>query len=62
MRAFGLAVAIVVGFGAGAQQAQAAWPEKPITVTVGFGAGGTTDVGRPRRRRGAEPAYSASRS
>jgi tripartite-type tricarboxylate transporter receptor subunit TctC len=24
--------------------AQAAWPEKPITVTVGFGAGGTTDV------------------
>ena len=44
MRAFGLAVAIVVGFGAGVQQAQAAWPEKPITVTVGFGAGGTTDV------------------
>lgn len=24
--------------------AQAAWPEKPVTVTVGFGAGGTTDV------------------
>ncbi len=24
--------------------AQAAWPEKPITITVGFGAGGTTDV------------------
>jgi tripartite-type tricarboxylate transporter receptor subunit TctC len=24
--------------------AQAAWPEKPITIIVGFGAGGTTDV------------------
>jgi tripartite-type tricarboxylate transporter receptor subunit TctC len=24
--------------------AQAAWPDKPITMTVGFGAGGTTDV------------------
>ena len=24
--------------------AQAAWPEKPVTITVGFGAGGTTDV------------------
>jgi tripartite-type tricarboxylate transporter receptor subunit TctC len=24
--------------------AQAAWPEKPVIVTVGFGAGGTTDV------------------
>lgn len=24
--------------------ARAEWPEKPITVTVGFGAGGTTDV------------------
>jgi tripartite-type tricarboxylate transporter receptor subunit TctC len=24
--------------------ADAAWPEKPITITVGFGAGGTTDV------------------
>ncbi len=28
----------------GQPAAQAAWPEKPITVTVGFGAGGTTDV------------------
>jgi tripartite-type tricarboxylate transporter receptor subunit TctC len=27
-----------------APRAQAAWPEKPITITVGFGAGGTTDV------------------
>lgn len=27
-----------------APAAYAAWPEKPITVTVGFGAGGTTDV------------------
>jgi len=27
-----------------AMPAHAAWPEKPITVTVGFGAGGTTDV------------------
>jgi tripartite-type tricarboxylate transporter receptor subunit TctC len=25
-------------------KAHAAWPEKPITITVGFGAGGTTDV------------------
>lgn len=24
--------------------AQASWPEKPITISVGFGAGGTTDV------------------
>ena len=24
--------------------ARAAWPEKPVTITVGFGAGGTTDV------------------
>lgn len=24
--------------------AEAAWPEKPVTITVGFGAGGTTDV------------------
>jgi tripartite-type tricarboxylate transporter receptor subunit TctC len=24
--------------------AQAAWPEKPVTITVGFAAGGTTDV------------------
>jgi tripartite-type tricarboxylate transporter receptor subunit TctC len=44
MRSLGLAAAIVLGFGAGVQPAQAAWPEKPITVTVGFGAGGTTDV------------------
>ncbi|MCA0417645.1 MAG: tripartite tricarboxylate transporter substrate binding protein [Proteobacteria bacterium] len=28
----------------GQPAAHAAWPEKPITVTVGFGAGGTTDV------------------
>jgi tripartite-type tricarboxylate transporter receptor subunit TctC len=27
-----------------APAAQAAWPEKPVTITVGFGAGGTTDV------------------
>lgn len=27
-----------------AQAAYAAWPEKPITITVGFAAGGTTDV------------------
>jgi tripartite-type tricarboxylate transporter receptor subunit TctC len=26
------------------REAGAAWPEKPITITVGFGAGGTTDV------------------
>ena len=27
-----------------APAAEAAWPEKPVTITVGFGAGGTTDV------------------
>jgi tripartite-type tricarboxylate transporter receptor subunit TctC len=27
-----------------AAHAHAAWPEKPVTITVGFGAGGTTDV------------------
>jgi tripartite-type tricarboxylate transporter receptor subunit TctC len=27
-----------------APSAEAAWPEKPVTITVGFGAGGTTDV------------------
>jgi tripartite-type tricarboxylate transporter receptor subunit TctC len=27
-----------------APSADAAWPEKPVTITVGFGAGGTTDV------------------
>lgn len=27
-----------------ATEAQAAYPEKPVTITVGFGAGGTTDV------------------
>ena len=30
--------------GPAAAPASAAWPEKPITITVGFGAGGTTDV------------------
>src|SRR5262245_56961773 len=29
---------------AAAPNADAAWPEKPVTITVGFGAGGTTDV------------------
>ena len=27
-----------------ASTAEAAWPEKPVTITVGFAAGGTTDV------------------
>jgi len=30
--------------GSAAAEAQAAWPEKPVTITVGFAAGGTTDV------------------
>jgi tripartite-type tricarboxylate transporter receptor subunit TctC len=30
--------------GAAVPSANAAWPDKPITITVGFGAGGTTDV------------------
>jgi tripartite-type tricarboxylate transporter receptor subunit TctC len=36
----GLALAL----GVAPARVDAAWPEKPITVTVGFGAGGTTDV------------------
>jgi tripartite-type tricarboxylate transporter receptor subunit TctC len=31
-------------YGPIAERAHAAWPEKPVTITVGFGAGGTTDV------------------
>lgn len=34
-----LAVALMYGL-----NAQAAWPEKPIVISVGFGAGGTTDI------------------
>src|SRR5258708_36333896 len=30
--------------GPAAAPALAAWPDKPITITVGFAAGGTTDV------------------
>jgi tripartite-type tricarboxylate transporter receptor subunit TctC len=36
-----LAAGLVLGV---APSADAAWPEKPVTITVGFGAGGTTDV------------------
>ena len=34
----------VLACGSAAAPASAAWPDKPITITVGFGAGGTTDV------------------
>jgi tripartite-type tricarboxylate transporter receptor subunit TctC len=34
----------VLAYGAATAPAGAAWPDKPITITVGFGAGGTTDV------------------
>lgn len=34
----------VLAFGGAPAQVDAAWPEKPVTITVGFGAGGTTDV------------------
>jgi tripartite-type tricarboxylate transporter receptor subunit TctC len=34
----------VLACGSAAAPALAAWPDKPITITVGFGAGGTTDV------------------
>src|SRR5258707_6683434 len=34
----------VLACGLAAPPASAAWPEKAITITVGFGAGGTTDV------------------
>ncbi|MGW9330330.1 Bug family tripartite tricarboxylate transporter substrate binding protein [Bosea sp. NPDC055594] len=39
-----LAIAGAVFLGLMQTSALAAWPEKPVTVTVGFGAGGTTDV------------------
>jgi tripartite-type tricarboxylate transporter receptor subunit TctC len=44
MRAFGWILAAALACGVAASPAIAAWPEKPITITVGFGAGGTTDV------------------
>lgn len=34
----------VLAWASAAAQASAAWPEKSITITVGFAAGGTTDV------------------
>lgn len=37
-----LGAALAVG--GASTSVDAAWPEKPITITVGFGAGGTTDV------------------
>jgi tripartite-type tricarboxylate transporter receptor subunit TctC len=37
-------LAALAAFIIGVPAAHAAWPEKPITITVGFGAGGTTDV------------------
>ncbi len=35
---------LALAHGIAPARVDAAWPEKPITVTVGFGAGGTTDV------------------
>jgi tripartite-type tricarboxylate transporter receptor subunit TctC len=43
-RRLGAVIAVSMCALAPAPHAQAAWPEKPVTVTVGFGAGGTTDV------------------
>lgn len=39
-----LAIAGAAFLGLMQTAALAAWPEKPVTVTVGFGAGGTTDI------------------
>jgi tripartite-type tricarboxylate transporter receptor subunit TctC len=43
MRARFIAIGAAI-LGLAPAAALAAWPEKPVTVTVGFGAGGTTDV------------------
>lgn len=39
----GAALALTLGLGL-SSQAAAAWPEKPITIVVGYAAGGTTDI------------------
>ena len=48
-----VAIAAVLGVGS----AQAAWPERPVTLIVPWGAGGGTDATDPplagRQRRGA---------
>ena len=45
MRTARLGLVLAVALGAlVAGKAHAAWPEKAVTITVGFGAGGTTDV------------------
>lgn len=38
------AIGALAAFGLTLSLAHAAWPEKPVTIVVGFGAGGTTDV------------------
>ena len=40
----GLIAAAVLSMVSGAVSAQGAWPSKPITITVGFTAGGSTDI------------------
>ena len=43
--ATGLAIAgLALAIGLGNNPARAAFPEKPVTITVGFNAGGTTDI------------------
>ena len=39
-----IASACTLAFGASAQTASAAWPEKPVTIVVPFPAGGSTDM------------------
>ena len=36
--------ALAIAVAAAAMTAQAAWPEKPIRVVLGFGAGGGSDI------------------
>ena len=44
LRMFAFGAALLIGGGAGAQTAAAAYPDHPVRVIVGFSAGGPTDV------------------